>query len=119
MCIVECKGHVRPLTAELSKVGTNFNDVGVTEVFVCIRFTEVSFANVGMAELSHFISGLEGVTEGKIAIVDVIRVANGKGPARRGRSRYRLIDTLNPPLEHFTSVQRTGESEGRSNESVH
>ena len=118
LCVVECKGHVRLLTAELSKVGADFDDVSVTEVFVCIHFTEVSFSNVGVTELSHFVSSLEGVTEGKIAIIDVVRVTNCKGPAGRRRSWNRLVDTLNPPLEDFASIQRSREPEGRPDEGI-
>ena len=116
--VVECKGHVRPLPAELSKVASDFNNIRVAKVFVGIHFTEVSFSDVGVSELSHFISGLEGVTEGEIAIVHVVRVANCKGPARGRWPWNRLVDTLNPPLEDFASVQRAREPKGRSNEGV-
>ena len=118
LCVVECKGHVRLLAAELPKVGTDFYDISVTKVFVCIHFAEVSFTNVGVSELSHFIPGLERVTEGEIAIVHVVRIANCKGPARGRWPWNRLVDTLNPPLEDFASVQRAREPEGRSNEGV-
>ena len=118
LCVVECKGHVGLLSAELSEVASNFNKIRVAEVLICINFTEMSFTNVCVAELSHFIPGLESVTEGEVTIIHVVRVANRKGPARGGRPWNRLIDTLDPPLEHLASIQRARESKGRSNEGV-